>query len=430
MNKTKRYFFVGVGGVSMCALAKLLTHNGNIVVGSDSNPETKISGIKVFHEHNAENVKDIDCLVYNNAIAETNPEILEAKKLNIPVMSRAELLAEIASEYKYLISVSGMHGKTTTTEMIAEVFLEAGLEPTVHIGGISNCFKSNLYIGKKKFFITEACEYKDSFLTLKSGVGVVLNIEPEHLDYFKNFENIKKSFEKFANNSKKIISQKKYNFNNSINYGENGNFIAKNIKINENKLFNFDIYKNNKLFGNFNLNSIAEHNIENALACTAVCDYFKINKKHIKEALENFKGVKRRMEFVNTSPIVIHDYAHHPTELNATISAVKKHYKKEILVVFQPHTFTRTKAFFKDFVKVLLKADKLFLIKTYSAREEEIEGATAKDLFEKTKPQKLDTYYFEDFISAQTEIKKHLKSNNILLILGAGDIDKMCENFK
>ena len=196
MNKGKKYYFVGIAGVSMSALAQLLIKNGNIVEGSDLNPEAKIPNVKIYYEHNAENLKDdIDYLVYNSAIPENNPEIEKARKLGIPILSRAELLAEIASEYKNLISISGMHGKTTTTEMIAEVFLEAGFEPTIHIGGISNCFNSNLYIGKKKFFITEACEYKDSFLTLKSDVGVVLNIEPEHLDYFKNFENIKNSFE-------------------------------------------------------------------------------------------------------------------------------------------------------------------------------------------------------------------------------------------
>ena len=193
----KVYHFIGIGGVSMSALARILFEDGNVITGSDINPNTKLDFATVFHNHDAQNIKAADVVVYNNAIQSTNPEIISARKLGKEVISRAKLLAKISSGYKNVIAISGMHGKTTTTEMIAEVFLRAGKNPTVHIGAISNYFNSNLQLGGKDYFITEACEYGDSFLLLKPTLSVILNIEPEHLDYFKNLKNIKTSFSKF-----------------------------------------------------------------------------------------------------------------------------------------------------------------------------------------------------------------------------------------
>lgn len=426
MKNKKIYHFIGIGGISMSALARILYESGGEITGSDINPEISLPFCEVSSPNALKNIEKADCVVYNSAIKLDDKELVYAKKLNKQILSRAELLGIIAKAYENVIAISGMHGKTSTTEMIAECFIEAGLKPTVHIGGISNKFNSNLLIGGKEFFITEACEYADSFLTLRPDMAVILNIEAEHLDYFKNIKNIYKSFKQYEDQSKNIVSLDKLNIKNSIKFGKNGDYVAKNIRKGKNNSLLFQVYRSNKFYCNFEINSIVQKNIDNALACIAVCDFFEIEKYHIYNALKNYCGVKRRMQILRASPLIIQDYAHHPSELNATISSVKEFYNdKKILVAFQPHTFTRTHAFFEDFVKVLLKSDELFLIKTYPAREEEIKGATAFDLFEAVRKIKPQTHYFDNFETAEKEIKKHLKPNNLLLILGAGDVEKL-----
>lgn len=317
ISKTKKilkYHFIGIGGISMSALAKYLANENNIVTGSDINPEVELEGIKVFVGHSADNIDNPDFVVYNTAITETNPEIIKAKEKNITLLTRAELLAEIANKHKNIISVSGVHGKTTTTEMIAEVFIQAGLNPTVHLGGISNYFNSNILIGEKNYFITEACEYKNSFLTLKSSLGVILNIEPEHLDFFKTFNDMQSSFKAFALASKNVVASAEMCPKTIIYKNENGYNVRNILTLSNGKLC-FDCYYKNKFLDTIILNAFGIHNIDNALACIATCRKFKINLTHIKKALKNFKGVKRRMEVIQTNPLVIHDYAHHPTEL-------------------------------------------------------------------------------------------------------------------
>lgn len=457
-KKTKKhYHFIGIGGISMSALAKYLSNDGNLITGSDINPDVKIENIKTFVGHNAKNLGNCDIVVYNSAISEDNPEIIEAKKRNIALISRAELLAEIGKGHKNVISISGIHGKTTTTAMIAEVFIQAGLNPTVHLGGISNCFCSNLLLGDKKFFITEACEYKNSFLSLKNKVGVILNLEPEHLDFFKTFNKLKNSFQIYASSSRVVVAPADLGINlkNVIQINDNNGYQAKNVISLKNGKLRFDCFFKGKILDTFELNAMGAHNVSNALACIAVSRYFKITNEVIKSALNSFKGVKRRMEIIKTEPLIIHDYAHHPTELNATIEAVKSHFKigsagqvgfkkaeqqdlfiknqtlnKKLYVVFQPHTYSRTDAFKDDFIKILNKADKLFLFKTYSAREKAIKGASAYNLFQKLSKLKKETYYYKDFSVLANDLKKELNSETILLILGAGDIEKLGRYFK
>ncbi|MDD3397094.1 MAG: UDP-N-acetylmuramate--L-alanine ligase [Clostridia bacterium] len=454
----KHYHFIGIGGISMSALAKYLANENNIITGSDISPDVKLSGIETFVGHNAKNLGDCDVVVYNSAISSDNPEMIEAKKRNVPIISRAEMLAEIGSRHKNVISISGIHGKTTTTEMIAEVFIQAGLNPTVHLGGISNCFCSNLLLGDKKFFITEACEYKNSFLSLKNKVGVILNLEPEHLDFFKTFNKMKESFKLFANSSETVVAPADLGINikNCILIKDINGYTAKNVITLKNGKLSFDCYFKGEYLDTIILNAMGIHNISNALACIAVSRHFKIDVEKIKRALNSFKGVKRRMEIVNPSPLIIHDYAHHPTELNATIEAIKNHFKigyverlesksnvrignvslknqlnsKRLYVVFQPHTYSRTDAFKDDFIKILNKADKLYLYKTYPAREKAIKGASAYNLYQKLHKIKKDTYYYKDFSILANDLKKELKSDTILLILGAGDIEKLNSYFK
>ncbi|MDD2445811.1 MAG: Mur ligase domain-containing protein [Clostridia bacterium] len=467
-NKKKtifKYHFIGIGGISMSALARYLVNEKHIVSGSDINPEIKLDGIKVFAGHSANNVGNCDFVVYNTAITDTNPEIIRAKEKNITLLTRAELLAEIASKHKNIISISGVHGKTTTTEMIAEVFIQAGLKPTVHLGGISNCFNSNVLIGDSNYFITEACEYKNSFLTLKSTLGVILNIEPEHLDFFKTFCDMQSSFRAFAYASKSTVSTTEICPNKTILFKNKNGYDARNISTLSNGKLCFDCYYKNKFLDTVILNALGIHNIDNALACIATCRHFKIKLKHIKKALKNFKGVKRRMEIIQANPLVIHDYAHHPTELISSITAIKNHFKeaenfwqnsnikkrklkkekhlaekyktvtcsrpnqntnsKTLIVVFQPHTYSRTATFKDDFINALNIADKVYIFKTYAAREDVIKGASAFCLYQKLHKIKKETYYYKDFLNLSNDLKSILNENTILLILGAGDIYKL-----
>ena len=429
-KSSKHYHFIGIGGISMSALAKFLANKNNVISGSDINPDIKIDGIKTFVGHNAKNINGCDVVVYNSAIQENNPEIIEARKKCIPLISRADLLAEIGEMHKNVISISGVHGKTTTTEMIAEVFIQAELNPTVHLGGISNCFNSNILIGGKKFFISEACEYKNSFLSLKNTVGVILNLEPEHLDFYKTFNNMKSSFELFANHSKIVISPIDLGIKTgkTIFIKDNSGYTAKNVLTLNNGKLSFDCFFKGKYLDNIVLNALGKHNVDNALACIAVARYFNISMKHIKQALSSYKGVKRRMEIIKLNPLIIHDYAHHPTELNSAIDAIKSHFKigltetfdnpnyakiltnqeldasndinflsnqgnaKKLYVIFQPHTYSRTNNFKDYFIKVLTKADKLFLFKTYPAREKAIPGASAYNLYQKIIKNKNEKY--------------------------------------
>ena len=425
----KIYHFIGIGGVSMSALAKLLHSQGNIITGSDITPTTKLDFATVFHDHNPQNVKPADVVVFNNAIDSNNPELLEAKKLGKKIISRGDLLGEISRNYKNVIAISGMHGKSTTTEMIAEVFLRAGKNPTIHLGAVSKKFNSNLFIGRKDYFITEACEYGDSFLSLNPNLSVVLNIEAEHMDYFKCFSNIKKSFQFFLNQSEKTIIHK--NFKNII---QNKNKKIKNINKIKNKII-YDLFYKQKFRGKVVLNSIIEKNVENSLACFLVCKHFKIDDRYFFSAMKKFKGTNRRMEVLNQNPLLIEDYAHHPTEIKAVVDSVKAQYfsqknnhtlknksSKKLCVIFQPHTYSRTKEFFSEFVEILSQVDCVGILETFSAREKIIQGATGFDIFKALKnyfsPDSV--HYFQNIY----EVKRFLNSISdeyITLYLGAGE---------
>ena len=430
----------------MSALAKLLHSQGNIITGSDITPTTKLDFATVFHDHNPQNVKPADVVVFNNAIDSNNPELLEAKKLGKKIISRGDLLGEISRNYKNVIAISGMHGKSTTTEMIAEVFLRAGKNPTIHLGAVSKKFNSNLFIGRKDYFITEACEYGDSFLSLNPNLSVVLNIEDEHMDYFKCFSNIKKSFQFFLNQSEKTIIHKNFkniiqnknkkikNINKINVFDDNYHIYAKNIRRIKNKII-YDLFYKQKFRGKVVLNSIIEKNVENSLACFLVCKHFKIDDRYFFSAMKKFKGTNRRMEVLNQNPLLIEDYAHHPTEIKAVVDSVKAQYfsqknnhtlknksSKKLCVIFQPHTYSRTKEFFSEFVEILSQVDCVGILETFSAREKIIQGATGFDIFKALKnyfsPDSV--HYFQNIY----EVKRFLNSISdeyITLYLGAGE---------
>ena len=450
--KNKKVFFVGIGGVSMSALARLVQNLGACVSGSDIVP-TEIKGVKTFCLHDEKNVVGADVAVYSCAIKENNVELAAARRHGIKTVSRGEFLGQIARLYKNVISISGMHGKTTTTEMLAEIFILAGKNPTVHLGGESVMMGGNLLLGGREFFITEACEFCDSFLGLNSEVGAILNIEQEHMDYFKTKRNVEKSFSTFAQNCKNIVIansniEKQNNKQkcpmllrkqrgdnnlkatlahadeNIITIGKGG-YVAKNISCNKENLLVFDCYYKTRCLGKIFLRAFGIHNVKNALFAIAISRKYGIDFAIIQKALSNFKGVKRRMEIKSPSPLVICDYAHHPSEIRASIAAAKlqilKRTHKKLLVVFQPHTFSRTQAFFDDFVGVLKMSDEIFLFKTFPARENESQGKNAKDLYREIKKTQKSCRYFEDVAKLKKAVK-NLNKSHVTLVLGAGDL--------
>ncbi len=434
----KKIYFIGIGGISLSALAFILKKEGVDVCGSDetqSDITNKLqkNGIKVFSCHSKNNIKSFkpNLVVYSGAIHQNNPELVYAKNNNINCLERPDFIKLILQYYKNVISVSGTHGKTTTTSMIAEVFLKAGLSPTVHIGGESANLNSNYIDGNNNFFVNEACEYRKSFLKFNSTVGVILNVEEDHPDCYKNLTDIENTFADFSKICKNVVINEKYkhildekDHKNIVTFGlKNADFCAKSICKKPNGGFSFTVYKNNKFYERFCLNIFGKHNILNALATICVCDIFNIDKNIIKKAIEEFKGVKRRFEKVETQAFagdVYFDYAHHPTEIKKLITEVKT-LNKPIICVFQPHTYSRTKQYFNDFLSSFEKCYQIIFYKTYKAREKYIKGADAKDLYDALKD-KQNVYYYKNFKQIITHLKKYSNSSCVVLFVGAGDI--------
>lgn len=461
----KKIYFIGIGGISMSSLAAIAAAKGNKVAGSDMMDGESLKtltnfNIPYFIGHKEENIKSFNpnLVVITGAIPEDNVELVWARKHKKKIQTRAEFLGNVSREFKNVIAISGTHGKTTTSALISEIFIEAKLKPTIHVGGVLKRNGSSFLIGGKKFFITEACEYKNSFLSLSPTVGVVLNVEPDHLDFFKNLSAIKHSFNSFLSNSKtKIFKNSDYDYI-LKNEKTSAIYSAKNIK-KTNLGYKFDFYENGLIKASIQTNFSGIHNVKNALVACIVATHYKIKISTIKSAIRHFNGVKRRFEKITRldETIVIHDYAHHPTEISKVISQAKNFGK--VLVVFQPHTFSRTKKLFKEFLSVFDEADGLILFKTYPAREAEDKSASAKALYEKLllkNPnfgQRQLSYfdqnefnnknvefnrtseqisfgqikqkyinYFETFEDAKNEILKIYDNYNCILILGAGDI--------
>lgn len=445
-KNVKKIHFIGVGGVSMSALAKLAKDKGIVVSGSDCRAtealrQLKKQKVKVFTKHKAKNVLGADLVVYSSAISKDNIEINKAKELNIPIIERAKFLGEIAKEYKTVVSVSGMHGKTTTTAMISNCFLRFGLNPTIHLGGNFPLISGNLYIGGKDFFITEACEFKDSFLTLSSTVSVITNIEREHLDYFKNFKNIKNSFNKFVKNTKEIcfvnyaylkyIEDKRKVV--TFGFNKNADFYARKIKTDKG-CYSFDCFKKSEFLGRVTLNIEGRHSILNALAMICVCSYFSIPTRDIFSSLKQFKNVDRRFEKLGkfNGADVIFDYAHHPTEIKKTISTCLNKTKNPVVCVFQPHTYSRTKSLIKNFCSAFLGVESLILVETYSAREKYDFLGSCENLKETIEKECKNIKTYGVFSKKQVVgfLRSYDLKDKTLLFLGAGDIEDAVKKFK
>ncbi len=443
----KKIHFIGIGGISLSALATICLHNGYCVSGSDCNnseiiEKLKAKDIKIYIGHNAQNVHGTDLVVFSSAIKEDNVELQEARRLKIPIISRAKLLGQISQDYGKIISISGSHGKTTTTGMVASIFLMANKNPTVHIGGVLPQIDGNIYVGDKQYFITEACEYCDSFLNLQSFYSVVLNIQKDHIDYFKNMANLQKSFEKFAKRTNKdgflIINNDDKNCkklttkSQKLTYGiENEAIImAKNIKQNPGAKYAFDLCVLNQKIATIKLSVSGYHNIYNALASICVALLEGIDMSVIKSALESYVLPQRRFQVVSKKhATIIHDYAHHPTEIISAIKTARAMCNKKLIVAFQPHTYSRTQYLFKEFSSCFGQADKLFLCPIYPAREQPIEGVTSEILAKAIAKNNVDVDTVSSLDECKDRLQRYNKRGNYILLLGAGSIVECGKDF-
>ena len=436
LKKSQKIHFIGIGGISMSALAKLLFSFGKEVSGSDIKrskvtDELKALGVKINIKHKAKAVEGADLVVYSGAIHEDNVEYKHALDLGISTLERSELLGIIASAYKNVIAIAGAHGKTTTTAMLAKVMIDAGLDPTVHLGGEADFLGGNFHIGSKDFFITEACEYRRSFLKLKPNYSIILNVEPEHLDTYHTFANVKKAFKKFAlKTTDLVIYNKNYIMDTTKDFitfdiDKPSNVYVKNLRCIKGR-YRFDVYVKDTFLHGFQLGIIGRHNVLNALAVITLCYKLNINMDIVASSLRTFTGVKRRFEKLgnyNNAEIII-DYAHHPTEINSLIDAVRGYYNGELIVVFQPHTYSRTALAFDDFISTFSRKeiDKLILFPTYSARESPRQGKSAMDLY-KVLRNKLQNVKYCTQQNIYNCIKSCASSKTMILFVGAGDID-------
>lgn len=448
-DKHMKVHFIGIGGISMSGLAAVLLNGGYRVSGSDAK-ESKITqalqlkGAEVYIGHNSNNIKDVDLVVYTAAIPKDNPELVESSKRNIPLMDRAEFLGRIMKGHKYNVAVAGTHGKTTTTSMVSHIALEGNLDPTILVGGELDIINGNYNIGNSEYFITEACEYKESFLRFYPYIGIILNIDADHLDYYRDIEHIQETFEKFIN----IIPNDGYIIGNAddervrtamskascnvIGYGiDNGDIRAKNISYNEKGCGIFDVYKNdNKLF-TVSLSVPGKHNVLNALSTISVGLIFDLSSEVIIKGLKSFGGAHKRFEYkgVKNGVTVVDDYAHHPVEIKATLSTAKNIHHNKLYCIFQPHTYTRTKTLFKEFTECFGDADEIVLMDIYAAREKDPGDINSKMLGDALRSKGIKCVNVSSHNEALKYIKPLLKDEDLLLTVGAGDVVQVGEMY-
>lgn len=447
IKKYKNIHMIGIGGVSMSGIAEILLNFGFNVTGSDASASeiTEIlnkKGIQVTIGHDLNSIANSDLIVYSAAIKQDDPEMLEAKRLNIPTIERADFLGELTRCFEDTIAISGTHGKTTTTSMISLCFLEALKDPSIQVGAILKQIDGNYKVGNSEHFIIEACEYVESFLKFSPKAEVILNIDNDHLDYFKTFENIKNAFIKYVKllpdngllvingDDANCLDLPNYTKSKSLSYGitnKHTDFFAVNIVFDNDGFPEFDVYSKDGFYDKIKLHVPGTHNVLNCLACIALCNEYGISKDIIKSALSKFTGAHRRFEFkgkVNGASIY-DDYGHHPTEIVATAKSLMNKKYNESWVVFQPHTYSRTKTLLEDFAKALLNFDNIIVLDIYAAREKNTYNISSKDLVDKIISLGKDAKYIPDFYKCVSYIKENVKENDIIMTLGAGTVTQI-----
>ena len=443
LRECKSIYFIGIGGINMSSLAHLSMLKGYRVGGSDR-AESRLTrslaecGIKINYSHLAENIEDYDAAVNTVAISPDNPEYIRAKERGIPCISRADYLGYIMTSFGRRIGVSGMHGKSTCTSMCALVFMLAGADPTVLSGAELSEMGGAYRIGTSENFIFEACEYMDSFLDFNPSVAVVLNIEMDHVDYFESMEHIRRSYRSFADitgkdgvavinrdDSEVLLAMKDFE-GKTVSFGITSNdadFRAVNIQDKKGR-YCFDILKRGELLCSVALSVSGYHNIYNALAAAAVADEAGIAPSDIKHGLESFKGAKRRMEYKGSlnGAAVYDDYAHHPTEVKATLEGARRITEGRLWCVFQSHTYSRTKALLEDFADSFNAADKVVIVDIYPARETDTLGMSPEVMAGRIGKNAISCPKIED---AASLVVREVEDGDTLIIMGAGNIDKI-----
>lgn len=452
MTQTKEHiYFIGIGGISMSGLAEILASRGHQVSGTDVK-ETAVTkhlqslGIHINFGHRAENITDdITLVVYTAAIHDDNPELRAAHEKGIRIMDRAHLLGQIMDEYHDSVAVSGTHGKTTTTSMVSEILLAAEKDPTITVGGILPTIGSNLRIGNSPYFVAEACEYFDSFLQFNPFIAIILNVESDHLDYFKTLENIRRSFHAFAqrvpDKGLLVISEKIDHVEEltdgltchveTFGLSEKANWRAENIVHEADGRNSFDVYHNSAFFTTIHLHIPGEHNITNALAAIAASAFLGAAPEDCVKGLHHYTGTERRFQLKGKKDgiTVIDDYAHHPTEIKAALAAAQNVQHNTTWCVFQPHTFSRTRFLFDEFGEAFGDADEIIIADIFAARETDDGTVSAAQLADRIAQTGKSARYVGDFAAIEAYLHEHCKSGDLLMTVGAGDVYKIGENF-
>ena len=452
----KHIHFIGIGGSGMYPLAQILHSQGYFLTGSDNNETETLEavrkmGIEVFIGQRAENIKGADLIVHTAAIMEDNPELMAARASGVPVLERADLLGIVTSWYNNAVCVSGTHGKTTATSMITQILFTAGVDLSAYIGGKLPCIGGSGIAGKSDVLVCESCEFEDHYLKLSPDISVILNIDADHLDYFGTLDNIIASFRKFAGNTSKILIVNGSDANTMkavegldkkiITFGKDSScdFYPENIRHENGLLTTFDAMKNGKKLGSITLNVAGIHNVLNALAAIAVSDHLGVDFSAVQKGLAEFRGAKRRFEKLGFEKgvTVVDDYAHHPTELEATLRAAMEMNFSHVWAIFQPFTFSRTKLLLDDFARVLQIPDHAVLTDIMGSREKNTYGIFTRHLAEKIP----DCIWFPQDESAEwTDERKyanfqqicdyvcdHVQEGDLVITLGCGDAYKIAK---
>ena len=450
-NTPANLHFTGIGGISMSALAEIMISRGFTVTGSDSH-ESKITdhleslGAKIFYNQVAGNISsNIDVLIYTAAIKQDNPELVKAKELGIPLLTRAEFLGQIMLNYPMAIGVSGTHGKTTTTSMLSQIMLEGNTDPTILVGGIMPAIHGNTRVGHSDKLITEACEYTNSFLSFKPNMAIILNVAADHLDFFKDLDDIRHSFRKFA----ELVPDDGFLVINSdidnLEYFTDGlkckvitvgsdpaksDYSAANIEFDQFAKGSYDLVVNGEKSFHVALNVTGEHNIYNSIAAIAAAHAMGISDENIKAGLTQYGGTDRRFQYKGKvdDVTIIDDYAHHPDEITATIKTAKHYPHKKMWVVFQPHTYSRTKSLLPEFGKALKEADAVVLADIYAAREKDTLGVSSLDVKKEIEKYGTEVHYYPSFSEIENFLLESCSPGDLLITMGAGDVVKIGEH--
>ncbi|MBP3608775.1 MAG: UDP-N-acetylmuramate--L-alanine ligase [Lachnospiraceae bacterium] len=452
--------FIGIGGISMSGLAKLLKSRGFTISGSDWHEsdltrELETLGIHVSIGQHAENItKDMDLVVYTAAVQENNEEYCAARALGISLMPRSVLLGQIMKQYPHAAGIAGTHGKTTTTSLLSVLLLAGELDPTITVGGVLDVIGGNLRIGQSGYFVAEACEYTNTFLSLFPTDVIILNIEEDHLDFFKDLEDIRCSFAKyaalvpaegtayvnaeiedyqtlFANACCTIASYGILDGTTSLSTPSTPyTYAAANVIYDNHGCGSFDFIAEGRFLGRIELGLIGRHNVSNALPAIALALKYGVSMETIQKVLPDFHGTRRRFEYKGTwnGVRIYDDYAHHPTEIRATLSSAAGCGQTRTVTVFQPHTYTRTKALLPEFAEALALSDVVVLAKIYAARETDTLGVSSSLLAEEISKKGKEVYCFETFSEIQNFLLQFCSVGDLLITMGAGDIVNVAEN--